>query len=122
MFVRIKSTPNSPRKSVQLVATADSALLSKENLALLDKLEVHYIMAARLKSLPGAWKRAVPDTKAYQSSESGAPCQRIREWDSSGGRRLIVTYSRKRAAKDRQDREKAVQKLRAKIAKSLGRD
>jgi transposase len=117
----LETAVNNIRKSYDLKAvifTADSALLSKENLALLDKLEVHYIIAARLKSLPGAWKRAVLDTKAYQSSESGAPCQRIREWDSSGGRRLIVTYSRKRAAKDRQDREKAVQKLRAKLAKS----
>lgn len=101
-----------------VVFTADSALLSKENLALLDKLGVDYIIAARLKTLTGAWKRAVLDTEAYQSSESGAPYQRIREWDYGGGRRLIVTFSQKRAAKDRQDREKAVQKLRAKIAKS----
>lgn len=101
-----------------VVFTADSALLSQENLALLDQLEVDYIIAARLKTLTGAWKRAVLDTAAYQSSESGAPYQRIREWDYGSGRRLIVTYSQKRAAKDRQDREKAVQKLRAKIAKS----
>jgi len=100
-----------------IIFTADSALLSKDNLALLDKLKVQYIIAARLKKLPEAWKRKVLKTDAYKASESGAPYQRIREWDY-GGRRLIVTHSQQRAAKDRQDREKAVEKLRAKIAKS----
>jgi len=102
----------------QVVFTADSAMLSKDNLELLDKLEVQYIIGARLKNLTAAWTRAVLDTDAYQPSESGAPYQQIREWDYGAGRRLIVTYSQKRADKDRHDREKAVEKLRAKIAKS----
>ena len=102
----------------RVVFTADSAMLSKENLALLDKLEVRYIIAARLKNLTAAWTREVLDTDAYQPSESGAPYQQIREWDYGDGRRLVVTYSRKRAEKDRHDREKAVEKLRAKIAKN----
>ena len=102
----------------RVVFTADSAILSKDNLALLDKLKVQYIIAARLKNLTAAWTREVLDTGSYQNGESGAPYQRIREWDYGGGRRLIVTYSQKRAEKDRWDREKAVEKLRAKIAKS----
>ena len=102
----------------RVVFTADSAMLSKDNLALLDKLRVQYIIAARLKNLTAAWTREVLDTDSYQNGESDAPYQRIREWDYGGGRRLIVTYSQKRAEKDRRDREKAVEKLRAKIAKS----
>ncbi|MFV1969105.1 MAG: IS1634 family transposase, partial [Pirellulaceae bacterium] len=102
----------------RVVFTADSAMLSKDNLALLDQLEVQYIIAARLKNLTAAWTRAVLDPDAYQPSESGAPYQQIREWDYGDDRRLIVTYSQKRADKDRHDREKAVEKLRAKIARS----
>ena len=93
-------------------------MLSKDNLALLDKLEVAYIIGARIKNLTAAWTREVLDTDSYQNGESDAPYQRIREWDYGDGRRLIVTYSQKRADKDRHDREKAVEKLRAKIAKS----
>lgn len=102
----------------QVVFTADSAMLSKENLALLDQLEVAYIIGARLKNLTAAWTGKVLDTGSYENSESTAPYQRIREWDYGDGRRLIVTYSQKKAKKDRHDREKAVEKLRAKIAKS----
>lgn len=101
-----------------IVWTADSALLSQENLALLDQLEVPYILGARLKTLPEAWKRRVLDPDAYEAGESGAGYERLREWDYGGGRRLIVTYSQQRAAKDRRDREKAVAKLRAKMARS----
>jgi len=102
----------------RVVFTADSAMLSKDNLALLAKLEVPYIIGARLKNLTAAWTRQVLDTSSYQSGESDSPYQRLREWDYGDGRRLIVTYSQKRADKDRHDREKAVEKLRAKIAKS----
>jgi len=102
----------------QVIFTADSAMLSKENLALLDQLEVAYIIGARLKNLTAAWTGQVLDTNSYENSESTAPYQRIREWDYGDGHRLIVTYSRKKAEKDRHDREKVVEKLRAKIAKS----
>jgi transposase len=102
----------------QVIFTADSAMLSKENLALLDQLEVAYIIGARLKNLTAAWTGKVLDTDSYENSESTAPYQRIREWDYGDGRRLIVTYSQKKAKKDRHDREKAVEKLCAKIAKS----
>jgi transposase len=117
----LETAVNHIRQSYDLKAivfTADSALLSQDNLALLDQLEVPYIIGARLKALPEAWKRKVLDTDAYEAGESGAAYQRFREWDYGGGRRLIVTYSQERAAKDRRDREKAVTKLRAKIARS----
>ena len=115
----LKTAIDNIRKSYDLkhvVFTADSAMLSKDNLALLDKLEVAYIIGARIKNLTAAWTREVLDTGSYESGESDAPYQRIREWDYGDGRRLIVTYSQKRADKDRHDREKAVEKLRAKIA------
>jgi transposase len=117
----LKTTIDNIRKNYdlkQVVFTADSAMLSKENLALLDQLEVAYIIGARLKNLTAAWTGKVLDTGSYENSESTAPYQRIREWDYGDDRRLIVTYSRKKAEKDRHDREKAVEKLRAKIAKS----
>jgi transposase len=117
----LKTAIDNIRKSYdlkQVVFTADSAMLSKDNLALLDKLEVAYIIGARIKNLTAAWTRKVLDTGSYESGGTDTPYQRIREWDYGDGRRLIVTYSRKRAEKDRHDREKAVEKLRAKIARS----
>lgn len=102
----------------RVIFAADSAMLSKENLALLDQLQAPYIIGARLKNLTAAWTREVLDTDSYQNAPGEASYQSIREWDYGDGRRLIVTYSQKRADKDRHDREKAVEKLRAKIAKS----
>ena len=117
----LKTAIDNTRKNYelkQIVFTADSAMLSKDNLALLDQLEVAYIIGARLKNLTAAWTGKVLDTDSYENGESTAPYQRIREWDYGDDRRLIVTYSRKKAEKDRHDREKAVEKLRAKIAKN----
>ena len=55
-------------------------MLSKDNLALFDKLEVAYIIGARIKNLTAAWTRKVLDTGSYESGGADTPYQRIREW------------------------------------------
>lgn len=91
----------------RVIFTADSAMLSKENLAYLETEQLEYIVAARLKSLTDTWKERV--------TESRDP---LRSFDYGKNRRLIVTYSDKLARKNKHDRDEAIEKLRVKLEKS----
>ena len=49
----------------RVVIVADSGLLSKQNIALLEKENLEYILGARLKSLSQTWKDRILDNKDY---------------------------------------------------------
>ncbi len=115
----------------KVVFVADSAMIKIPNQAYFEKNGLHYIIAARLKNMPRKWKEKIlspiEEFTATSNSES-TTYDRIREWDYPGkwknpetkeevelSRRLVVTYSTKRAKKDRLDRDKGVAKLRKKL-------
>ena len=98
----------------RVVFVADSGLLSKDNLALIEKSEKQYIVAARLKNLPESIKKQILDKGSYQQGDH----MLIKEITLPGARRLLVNYTEKRARKDAHDRQKALAKLQKKINKS----
>jgi transposase len=100
------------------IIVADSALLSKKNIALLEKENLEFILGARLKSLPEQWKDRILDNTDYEQKENEGEILRIAAYPYTKTRRLIVSHSTKRAEKDRRDREKAIEKLRQKLEKS----
>lgn len=102
----------------RIIFVADSALLSKNNLAELEYEGIEYIVAARLKSLPEKIQEKVLNRESYETAAGDQPYERIRSFELSDTRRLIVTYSQARADKDRYDREKAIQKLKKRLEKS----
>ena len=83
------------------VVVADSAMLSVENLAVLEKQNLKYIVGARIGNLP---------TKLFKELLEKAPQkdgETIRITIKTDPKRvLIVSYSAKRATKDRYGREK----------------
>ena len=91
----------------RVIFTADSAMLSKENLDYLETQQLEYIVAARLKSLCDTWQKRITESK-----------DSIRGFDYGNNRRLIITYSDKLARKNKHDRDEAIEKLRAKLEKS----
>jgi len=98
----------------RVVFVADSGLLSKENLALIEQSEKQYIVAARLKNQPETIKEQILDNAGYQQGEQ----IRFKEIALPDNRRLLVSYSEKRARKDAFDRQKALDKLQKKLNKS----
>ncbi|NTV67873.1 MAG: hypothetical protein HGB06_09385 [Chlorobaculum sp.] len=64
-------------------------------------------MAVRLKSHPEYIKEQILDTASYQPGDS----IRFKEIALAGNRRLLVSYSEKRAKTDAHDRQKALNKL-----------
>jgi len=99
-----------------IVFVADSGMLSKDNLALLESKGLKYIVGARLKNQPKSRHQAIQNIDAFeQTVEDGLKYTTI---DLPAGQRLIVSYLAKRARKDQHDREKAITKLREKLKKS----
>jgi transposase len=101
----------------KVVFVADSAMLSKENMAELESLtdnSFSFIVGARLKNLNICLKSKILDINNYKEAAQGL---RIGQFEYDG-KKLVVSYSAKRARKDSLDRKKAIEKLKAKLEKS----
>jgi transposase len=98
----------------KIVFVADSALLSQENLAELEEEGLEYIVGARLKKVKNKLKDKILDHNNYKEISPGYQIA----YFSDGNRKIVVSYSSKRALKDASDRKKAIAKLKKKLEKS----
>ena len=102
----------------QVVVVADSGLLSKANIALLENANLEYVLGARLKSLPLVWQDKILNNRDFEKIIKEDDVLRIATYSYSEKQRLIVTHSTKRAGKDLKDREKAIERLMRKLEES----
>ncbi len=93
-----------------VVVVADRAMFDEENLALMDQEGIHYIVGARLKTLSAPKKNEILSDLGYKVSVVSNELHWIKETEHKS-RRLIVSYSSKRAKKDAIDRHKLVERL-----------
>ena len=101
----------------KVVFVADSGMFNSNNLKELEKLEendFNYIVGARIKNLTKSIKDKILDRNNYSYLDSD---KEIARFTLDNGRILIVSYSKKRAKKDRVDREKGIKKLQDKLKK-----
>jgi len=101
----------------KVVFVADSAMLSKNNIKMLEDLEssdFSYIVGARLKSSTSILKEKILDSKNYRKVKKEYYVAEIFD----GNRRIVASYSGKRARKDARDRKRAITKLMAKLDRS----
>ena len=97
----------------KLVLVADRGMLSQASRAVVSENGYEFILGERLKSLPGQVKEKMLDLSGYElewvSSAEVPVVVRYRVF-KEGNRSIIVTYSQKRAEKDRKDREERIAK------------
>ena len=86
----------------KVVLVADMAMFNDKNLQMMETNGIQYVVAARLKSLPRKKRESVL-TRNFKPSVVAGEFQWIREFEHKQ-RRLIVSYSQKRARKNRADR------------------
>ncbi|HDQ88708.1 MAG TPA: IS1634 family transposase [candidate division WWE3 bacterium] len=101
----------------KIVFVADSAMLSEDNIKMLEKLKEHnisYIVGARLKNMAAHLKEKILDGRNYKKIKAGYSIAEI----PNGDRKIIVSYSESRAAKDANDRKRAIVKLIKKLNRS----
>lgn len=91
------------------VVVADAGLLSNKNIAELTQQGYQYILGARIRNESDAMKAHI--LEHAKGLKDGAGCVIVKP----DGTRLIVTYTDKRARKDRHMREKGLKKLQQKV-------
>lgn len=97
---------------------ADRALCSRANLELLEQNNLSYVVAMPLRrSLKAHEQAKILQTQLALPCEVQGDLLWVREFDWLG-RRLIVTYSSKRAHKDQADRQGLIDKLNTKLGKA----
>ena len=105
-------------KIQEITLVADSAMLSKDNVELLEKMGKLYILGARLKHLPESVKKEILDKESYRVINTPTKSAYSIKEITYQGNRLIVSYSPTRAQKDAHDREKSIEKLVSKLNKN----
>lgn len=94
-----------------ILLVADRGMFSKNNLAEMEKEGVRYIVAAKLRGMKGDTKESI-----LQSLEKIRPRDTPQDFSWTDdrdheGKRLIISYSEKRARKDRADRQRLVDRV-----------
>jgi transposase len=95
------------------VLIADRAMFVEKNLKLMDDENIQYVVAAKLKTLPKIKKEEVLG-QDFSPTVVSDEFQWLKEFDHKE-RRLIVSYSSKRAKKDKADRKRLVDRLMKKV-------
>jgi transposase len=98
----------------KVIFVADSGLLNKDNLQLLEDNNYDYIIGAREKNTKKEIQEQILDSNNYEPISDELVAKEIKLDD----KRLISVYSKKRAYKDKKDREANIEKLRKKLSKS----
>jgi transposase len=99
----------------QVSFVADRALCSRANLAALEAAPWNYVVAMPLRrSLAAAQQEQVLNTAIAAPMELDGELVWVREFDWQG-RRLIVSYSSRRAHKDQADRQALLGRLQSKL-------
>lgn len=94
----------------------DRAMFTKKNLELLKSHQYHYIIAAKLKKLPGKLQEKIFKEDYYRPMVLNKDFGWVGEFQYEESR-LIVSYKSKRALKDLKDRQRVLDKVTKRIGK-----
>jgi len=100
-----------------IVYVADAGMFNKKNLAEFDKDDnknMTYIVGAKIKTMSKEYKKQILDTTDMQEINDDTKVKTI-EYQ---GKKLLISYSKKRAKKDKFEREKAIAKLKKRLESS----
>lgn len=93
---------------------ADRAMFTKDNLNKLDGKNVKFIIAAKLKGMKKEKQTEITKDVAGVLEDNKNLDGWTKDYEHEGNR-LIVNYSKKRAAKDKKDRERLVDRIKKKM-------
>lgn len=94
----------------------DRAMFTKKNIELLKSYQYHYIIAAKLKKLPGRLQQEIFKEEYYRPTVLNKDFGWVGEFEYEESR-LIVSYKSKRALKDQCDRQCVLDKVKKVIGK-----
>lgn len=99
----------------KIVYVADAGMFNKSNLEEFDKNEnMTYIVGAKIKTMSKVYKEQILKTDDFTDINDDT---KVKTLDYKG-KKLLVSYSKKRAKKDKHEREKAITKLKKRLEDS----
>ena len=98
-----------------VVFVADAGLFNKENIKYLEENNYHYVVGAKIKNTKKSAKENILKLDEYTELNDDL---KVRDLAHEGNKRLIISYSKKRARKDDYDRNNAINKLIKKLEKT----
>ncbi len=99
----------------KIVYVADAGMFNKTNLEEFDKNKnMTYIVGAKIKSMANTVKKEILKTDDFKDINDDT---KVKTFDYQG-KKLLISYSKKRARKDKYDREKAIKKLKKRLESS----
>jgi len=102
----------------KVVFVADSGMLNRDNLNLLEQEGYNYIVGARIKNMDKDTTRSILNNEDYEDISFGDDIYQGKTIALKDGKSLVLTYSDKRARKDANDRSESVKKMMKKLEKS----
>ena len=100
---------------VDVSIVADRAMFTRENLGLLEKKKIHFIVSAKLKNMK---KKTVEQILNDVEKVLKDKKDEVETWTGEyeyEGRRLVISYSKKRAEKDKKDRQRLLDRVKKKL-------
>lgn len=98
----------------EVTVIGDRAMMSEENLAALESAGFYYVVAFPLRKLSKKEQDSILDISSYTTIHSDNEISYYKITEKKN-RKIISTYSEKRAQKDQKDRERLIQKLAKKL-------
>ena len=97
-----------------VLLVADRAMFSKQNLEAMDSEGIKYIVASRLRRLPNELRQEILESDDFTPTAVEDELHWVKEFQYDE-RRLVVSYSSKRAKKDASDRSRLIERLLKKV-------
>ena len=102
-------------KVERIVYVADAGMSGKTNLEAFDENEkISYIVGAKIKTMNKTIKAQILSKEGFKEINDDIKVKTI----DYNGKKLVISYSEKRAKKDKYDRDKAIEKLKKKLQHS----
>lgn len=98
----------------EVTVIGDRAMMSESNLLALESVGFNYVVAFPLRKLPKEAQQLILNFSDYEITLDDGDINKFKILEHKG-RQLYVSYSQKRADKDKKDRDRAINKLKKKL-------
>ena len=106
----------------QVTVVADAGLLNEANQAWLESQDIGYVLGFRMKSAGAELQERIVDAEGFEELACAPTAQGGGRWKikslNHGDRRIVVSWSQRRASRHRKQRLEGLSKLRKKLKQS----